>query len=476
MANAPLDSNTRQGLIAVSDADGTTIVPLYADPTTHRLLVDLAGGSGTVTSVSVVSANGFAGTVANATTTPAITLSTTVNAPILAGNGTAIAAATTTGSGSTAVLQTSPTLITPVLGVASGTSLTLSNAGNTARFTNTTDGVNNQALILESDRATPANGDNVYASFFLSDSGGTQTEFARLSAFGTTVTDGAEDGEFRMQMMVNGVSTVKYRFAGTALMPSANDGAALGTATISWSDLSLASGAQIRIANTDWVATHTTGILTVGTGDLRVTNAGTNTASVVTVGGTQTLTNKTLTSPTLTTPSLGVATATSINGLTITTTTGTLTMTNAKTLAVTNTITLSGTDSTVMTFPSTSQTIVGLTSTQTLTNKRNTRRLTTTNAPGATPTTNTDNVDVMNFTGLDTAITSMTTNLSGTPSDGDLLEFRFLDNGTARAITWGSSFAATTVALPTTTVISTCLRVGFEWRAASSKWECVATC
>lgn len=120
--------------------------------------------------------------------------------------------------------------------------------------------------------------------------------------------------------------------------------------------------------------------------------------------------------------------------------------------------------------------IPSISSTNTLTNKRVTRRLTTTNAPGATPTTNSDNVDVMNFTGINTAITSMTTNLSGTPVDGDLLEFRFLDDGTARGITWGSSFASTTVTLPTTTVISTCLRVGFEWRAASSKWECVATC
>lgn len=51
------------------------------------------GGSGTVTSVSVVSSNGLAGTVANATTTPAITLSTTVTG-LLKGNGTAISAAT----------------------------------------------------------------------------------------------------------------------------------------------------------------------------------------------------------------------------------------------------------------------------------------------------------------------------------------------------------------------------------------------
>lgn len=51
------------------------------------------GGSGTVTSVSVVSANGLAGSVANATTTPAITLRTSITG-VLKGNGTAIGAAT----------------------------------------------------------------------------------------------------------------------------------------------------------------------------------------------------------------------------------------------------------------------------------------------------------------------------------------------------------------------------------------------
>ena len=49
-------------------------------------------GTGTVISVSVVSANGMAGTVATATTTPAITLTTTVTG-VLKGNGTAISAA-----------------------------------------------------------------------------------------------------------------------------------------------------------------------------------------------------------------------------------------------------------------------------------------------------------------------------------------------------------------------------------------------
>lgn len=63
------------------------------------------------------------------------------------------------------------------------------------------------------------------------------------------------------------------------------------------------------------------------------------------------------TSPTLVTPVLGVATATSINGLAITTSTGTLTIANGKTLTVNNTLTFSGTDGTTMTFPTTSATL-----------------------------------------------------------------------------------------------------------------------
>jgi hypothetical protein len=50
-------------------------------------------GTGTVTSVTVIPANGLSGTVATATTTPAITLSTTITG-VLKGNGTAISSAT----------------------------------------------------------------------------------------------------------------------------------------------------------------------------------------------------------------------------------------------------------------------------------------------------------------------------------------------------------------------------------------------
>jgi hypothetical protein len=88
-------------------------------------------GSGSVTSTSVVSANGFAGTVANATSTPAITLSTSITG-VLKGNGTAISAATAgtdyvTPTGSETLTNktlTSPILTTPQLGTPSSGTLT----------------------------------------------------------------------------------------------------------------------------------------------------------------------------------------------------------------------------------------------------------------------------------------------------------------------------------------------------------------
>jgi hypothetical protein len=114
----------------------------------------------------------------------------------------------------------------------------------------------------------------------------------------------------------------------------------------------------------------------------------------------------------------------------------------------------------------------GTTATQTLTNKRVTPRNVTV-TQSATPTINTDNTDVATISALAQAITSMTTNLSGTPLDGDPLIVRITDNGTARAITWGASFEASTIALPTATVGSAMLTVGFMYNGATSKWRCV---
>jgi hypothetical protein len=93
-------------------------------------------------------------------------------------------------------------------------------------------------------------------------------------------------------------------------------------------------------------------------------------------------------------------------------------------------------------------------------------------ASSATPTINTDNFDLYRVTALAVAVTSFTTNLTGTPVDGQRLIISITDNGTARAITWGAKFEASTVALPTTTVISTRLDVEFVWNTVTAAWRC----
>lgn len=116
--------------------------------------------------------------------------------------------------------------------------------------------------------------------------------------------------------------------------------------------------------------------------------------------------------------------------------------------------------------------IPSISSTNTLTNKRITKRVGTTTS-SATPTINTDNVDYYSLTAQTADITSFTTNLSGTPTDAQTLWISITGTA-ARAITWGASFESSTVTLPTTTVSTDRLDVGFVWNAATSKWRCVA--
>lgn len=117
--------------------------------------------------------------------------------------------------------------------------------------------------------------------------------------------------------------------------------------------------------------------------------------------------------------------------------------------------------------------VLGETSTNTVSNKRMTPRAPTI-TQSATPTINTDITDYAEITGLAQNITSFTTNLSGTPVKGDKLWISVTDNGTARTLAFGTSFEASTVPLPTTTVISTRLDMFFTWNVATSKWRILA--
>jgi hypothetical protein len=70
-------------------------------------------------------------------------------------------------------------------------------------------------------------------------------------------------------------------------------------------------------------------------------------------------------------------------------------------------------------------------------------------------------------------ITSFTTNLTGTPTNGQKL-WIYIVGTAARTIAWGASFESSTATLPTTTVTTNRLDVGFVWNAVTSKWRCVA--
>ena len=105
-----------------------------------------SSGTGTVTSTSVVSANGFAGSVANATSAPAITITTSVTG-LIKGNGTAISAATSGTDYSTGTSL----LSTGILKTTTGTgNLTIAEAGDFPTLNQNTTGVANNVTGIVS--------------------------------------------------------------------------------------------------------------------------------------------------------------------------------------------------------------------------------------------------------------------------------------------------------------------------------------
>jgi len=157
----------------------------------------------------------------------------------------------------------------------SGTgALALSRAGLPATLTNTTDAASNQALIIQSDRATPAANDTVYMSMRLSDSAGNQDEFVRILALASSVTSGAEDAQLRISIRAAGSLVEKILVSNTLFVPASNAGLALGATTLGFNGLHLSTGTAINWANGEMTITETSAnLLTVAGGDLRVATA-----------------------------------------------------------------------------------------------------------------------------------------------------------------------------------------------------------
>jgi len=146
------------------------------------------------------------------------------------------------------------------------------------------------------------------------------------------------------------------------------------------------------------------------------------------------------------------------------TSTGVVILSNANTSATSYTLIAPAVDDTITT----------IAATQTLTNKRVNPRLVT--AASYTTDTGTSltvaNCDQFEVTAQAGALKF--NNPGGTPVGGNKLIIRIKDDGTARALTYDTQFRGIGLTLPTTTVISKTLYMGFIFNATDTKWDLVA--
>ncbi len=156
------------------------------DAASFRTAIGAGTGSGTVTSVSVVTANGVSGTVATATTTPAITLTLGAITPTSVSTGALTSSSLTAGrvtfAGTSGLLtdDADMTFATDTLTVTKGTFGGITHISNAIAAANSVTSVAGQALILATGTTGTAltfasatnNATFVSSGTFTNDSGG----------------------------------------------------------------------------------------------------------------------------------------------------------------------------------------------------------------------------------------------------------------------------------------------------------------
>jgi hypothetical protein len=265
------------GLLDVANGGTGTATPALVAGTNVTIsgtwpnqTIAAASETGTVSSVSVVSANGFAGSVANATTTPAITVSTSITG-VLKGNGTAISAATagTDYSAGTSALATGILKSTTTTGT-----LSIAVAGDFPTLNQNTTG---SAATLTTPRAIYGNnfdGSAALTQVIASTYGGTGNGFTKFSgpttaektftlpnATATILTDNAA-----VTILQGGTGQTTASTAFNALSPITTTGdLIIGNGTNTATRLAIGTNGYVLTSNgttASWAANSGSGIST----------------------------------------------------------------------------------------------------------------------------------------------------------------------------------------------------------------------
>lgn len=136
-------------------------------------------------------------------------------------------------------------------------------------LTNNADSASVEGLIVQGDRASPANTDALHVLFKLSDTAGNQDTFARITVRAQTATSASEAGQLRFGIVSAGVLADELGLDPSTLFPTTSGGLSLGSTAFQWNNLHLSEGGAINWDNGDAVLTQTGNLVALSGATLR---------------------------------------------------------------------------------------------------------------------------------------------------------------------------------------------------------------